>query len=237
MNLFKKIKIKTNSLRRYYLFQKRGIPKIKQDQISKSMLKRYLPPNPIIIDCGAHDGTDSIELVKILKGEIHAFEPIPEIFERLQRNVKHFNNIHCYNIALSDITSDQIIYVSEGESDASSSLLPPKAHLADHPDTLFKKTIKIDAFSLDDWGSKNNISKVDLLWLDMQGFELNMLMASKYILQTVKVIHTEVSTKETYSGVNLYKDYKIFLESKGFKAIIEAIPENWDMGNVLFVRN
>ena len=70
----------------------------------------------------------------------------------------------------------------------------------------------------------------------MQGYELKMLSASKKILDTVKVIHTEVSTKETYINVGLYRDYRAFLESKGFELILEAIPNGWDMGNVLFVR-
>ncbi|MBK6479822.1 MAG: FkbM family methyltransferase [Saprospiraceae bacterium] len=82
------------------------------------------------------------------------------------------------------------------EFDASSSLLEPKDHLIDHPDTSFKDKIQVQTITLDDWAFQNNISKVDLLWLDMQGFELNMLKASNKILATVKVIHTEVSTKK-----------------------------------------
>ncbi len=56
-------------------------------------------------------------------------------------------------------------------------------------------------------------------------------------MNTVKVIHTEVSIKETYEGVVQYKEYRNFFESIGFVVAIEAIPEGWDMGNILFVRN
>lgn len=236
MNLFTRIKIKSNSLLNYYIFQKAGFPSYRREHISKSLIKKYLPKNPVVIDCGAHIGTDSIEMARIFGGEVHAFEPIPEIYERLVKGTSVYKNIHCYNLALSDISGTQFFYVSEGGSDASSSLLQPKEHLVDHPDTTFNKKIDISAFSLDEWASKNNISGVDLLWLDMQGYELKMLAASKKILDTVKVIHTEVSTKETYMNVGLYNDYRAFLESKGFELIVEAIPESWDMGNVLFVR-
>jgi len=70
----------------------------------------------------------------------------------------------------------------------------------------------------------------------MQGFEMNMLQAAGSILNTVSVIHTEVSTKETYKGVAQYAAYRSYLETLGFKVEAEAIPEGWDMGNVLFVR-
>lgn len=127
-------------------------------------------------------------------------------------------------------------YVSEGASDASSSLLEPMEHLNDHPTTFFKKKITVPTITLDGWAVENNILKVDMLWLDMQGFELNMLQSSNFILDTVSVIHTEVSTKQTYKGVAQYNEFRSFLESKGFVMKIEAIPSGWDMGNVLFVR-
>jgi 2-O-methyltransferase len=236
MNLATKFKIKIRSLWLYYLFQRLGFPAVKREQISKSVLKKYLPENPIIIDCGAHDGSDSVELAKILNGTIHSFEPVQEIYSRLKRNTASYSNIITHNLALSDETKVQYFYVSEGHSDASSSLLKPKDHLIDHPGTTFKKKIEVQAMTLDDWAATNNVMRVNMLWLDMQGFEYQMLKASRTILDTVSVIHSEVSTKQTYENVKVYTEYKSFLESKGFKVVLEAIPEGWDMGNVLFVR-
>jgi FkbM family methyltransferase len=195
-----------------------------------------LPKNPIIIDCGAHDGADTVQLASVFKGQVHAFEPVNTIFKRLQIRTKSFSNIHCYEIALSDTNGKQNFYLSEGESDGSSSLLEPKDHLKDHPDTFFNETISVVTSTLDAWAEKNNIKNVDLLWLDMQGFELNMLKASRVILPTVKVIHTEISVTETYKGVPSYETYRTFLEGIGFVAKTVAIPPMWDMGNVLFVR-
>jgi len=227
---------KLHYLKEFYTFQKFGIPKVKYERISKSVLKKYLPSNPVSIDCGAHDGSDSVELLKVLGGHVHSFEPVPELYERLVNRAKKYKRISTYKIALADKTGKETFYVSEGHSDASSSLLAPKDHLIDHADTFFKRQIEVKTLTLDDWAKENNIPKVDLLWLDMQGFEMQMLAQSKVILPTVKVIHTEVSTKETYEGVVTYKHYRSYLESIGFKCVLEAIPDHWDMGNVLFVR-
>lgn len=222
---------------RKFLFTRFALPKTSNEKISKVLLKKYLPASPVIIDCGAHDGSDTVELAKLFtNATIHSFEPIPHLFEKLQARTKAFERIHNYQLALSNSNGWSEFHVSEGESDGSSSLLPPLEHLKDHPSTRFNTTIQVKTSTLDDWAKENSISHVDLLWLDMQGFELNMLKASEQILSSVKVIHTEVSTRETYKGVALYADYKKFLEQNGFKVIVEAIPKGWDMGNVLFVR-
>ena len=223
---------------RRILFEQFALPQVISENISKAVLKKYLPRNPVIIDCGAHDGSDSAGLAKQFRhGTVHAFEPMPNLYKRLQQKAAHFANIKCYNIALAHRNGILDFHVSEGASDASSSLLEPKEHLHDHPDTFFSQKIPVQAKTLDTWAKENNILKVDLLWLDMQGFELNMLEASNTIIDTVSVIHTEVSLVETYKGVAIFKDFRVFLEAKGFMLIIEAIPQDWNMGNALFVRN
>lgn len=223
--------------KKFFLEQKTGWQSPSSPEIiPKYLLKKYLPANPVSIDCGAHNGSDSIELRRVLGGTVHSFEPMPVLFDRLKRHASKYTNILCYPVALGDRTGTQAFYVSEGASDASSSLLEPGDHVVDHPETYFKDKIDVEVLTLDEWGRRNNIRKVDLLWLDMQGFELNMLEASTEILDTVSAIHTEVSTKETYKGVRQYSEYRDFLRSKGFMVVQEAIPAGWDMGNVLFVK-
>jgi FkbM family methyltransferase len=236
MTLLHKFQSRIANYREFYGFQKWGMPAVKDEKISKSILKKHLPANPVMIDCGAHDGGDSIELVRIIGGSLHAFEPVPEIYKRLVAHTGRYPSIRTYPVALSNKSGKDFIYKSEGASDGSSSLLAPKAHLTDHVDTYFKEKIEIATMTLDDWARANKVEHVDLLWLDMQGFEMMMLQASTVILPTVKAIHTEISVKETYEGVSLYRDYKSFLESIGFRVVVEAMPAGWDMGNVVFVR-
>jgi FkbM family methyltransferase len=220
------------------LFEKFGLPKVLNEKISKVVLKKYLPTYPVIIDCGAHDGSDTVELAKMFKGAtIHAFEPVGNLFNKLKQRPNPNNNIQYYQLALADKNGIMDFNLSEGRSDASSSLLLPITHLKDHPDTTFNNKTLVQTMTLDSWAMKYQVEKVDLLWLDMQGYELQMLKESQFILDTVSVIHTEVSTRETYKGVVLYEEYRIFLEEKGFRVIEEAIPEGWDMGNVLFLRD
>lgn len=239
MNIISKIILKFKIEILFLLEQKWGIRQpADRFTISKAKLKKYLPADPVIIDCGAHIGSDSVELARIFpKASIHCFEPVPDIFTKLEHNTKPYKNIIRYKLALGTENIQTEMFVSSGNSDASSSLLQPTGHLETHPDVYFKNKILVEMITLDEWARKNNIKKIDFLWLDMQGFELPMLQVSEKALSTISCIHTEVSLKETYKNAVLYDGYKKWLESRGFRAVIEALPAGADMGNVLFVRN
>jgi FkbM family methyltransferase len=219
-----------------FLFRNFAIPNKIEEKISKKYIRQFLPAQPTVIDCGAHDGSDSLELAAMLGGRVFAFEPVPAVFEKLKARTKAYPAIQCFQLALADNNGTVPFHISGGASDGSSSILAPKEHLIDHPNVSFTETISVQCKTLDAWAKENNIGKIDLLWLDMQGFELQMLMASPEMLKKVTAIHTEVSVKETYEGVATYEKLKAWLEQQGFRVQLEAIPAGWDMGNVLFIR-
>jgi FkbM family methyltransferase len=206
------------------------------DYFPKKVLQLYLPKNPVILDCGAHDGTDSIELIEILGGSLHAIEAVPQIYKGLLYNVAGFKNIHTYNLVLGANNGKINFYVSHGNNGASSSFLKPKLHMSDHPEITFEETIELPCLMLDEWAAQNNIKKIDFMWLDMQGAEKLVINASKTIIKTVKAIFCEVSTRETYESVAVYDEFKKFMKGIGFRPEIEVIPNGTDMGDVLFVR-
>ncbi|MBS4065606.1 MAG: FkbM family methyltransferase, partial [Chitinophagaceae bacterium] len=159
---------------------------VRSETINKNYIRQFLPANPVIIDAGAHVGGDSIEMCRLYRRAIvHAFEPVPTIFKLLTHNTRKYKQIHCYSIALSNQNGEQTMHVSSGASDGSSSLLKPDVHRTDHPDVFFNETITVFTKTLDTWAAQQQIRRVDLLWLDMQGFELEVLKASHTILPTV----------------------------------------------------
>ena len=204
--------------------------------IAKSVIAQYVPPNPIIMEAGAHIGLDTEELARYFPGgKIYAFEPVPDLFLQLSERTRAYKNVNCFPVALSAQAGEAVMYVSSGISDGSSSLLPPKGHLIDHPDVIFNETIHVPCMTIDDWAQANNIEKVDLLWLDMQGHELNALKSGLKVLENVQTIYTEVNLKEVYEGAPLYDELREWLNTRNFEVAVEDIP--WeDGGNVLFVR-
>lgn len=204
--------------------------------IPKKTIAKYLPKNPVIAEAGAHVGVDTAEMAKLWPlAEIHAFEPVPAVYEQLVNNIRGYDNVTTYQLALSTRTGKQNIFISGGRSDGSSSLLRPKEHLRVHPDVSFDKTLQVKTITLKDWIPKYKIRQPDFLWLDLQGLELAVMKASPSVIRNAKVIYTEASLIETYENTAIYKDIRDWLAKQGFKPVIEKFP--WeDMGNVLFIK-
>ena len=205
-------------------------------QVAKAELARYLSMNPVIVEAGAHIGVDTEELARQWPGGVvYAFEPVPALFAELERRTGVLANVRRSRQALSDRDGRQIIHLSGGASDGSSSLLVPERHLEVHPDVRFEERIEVEAVTLDRWAHEQAVEQVDLLWLDMQGMEAAVLRASPKVLAQVRAVHTEVSLMPVYGGAILYPEFRSWMEAQGFRVEREILPYP-DMGNVLFVR-
>jgi hypothetical protein len=132
------------------------------------------------------------------------------------------------------------MYVSEFKNgpnfpSQSSSLLEPKEHLHYSPHVVFPKTVIVPITTFDHWAQENSIDHIDFMLLDMQGYELNALMASPNIVRTVKVILTEIEFVEAYKNQFLFDEIKHWLEGQGFVMIAKSDIYGW-CGDALFVR-
>lgn len=186
-------------------------------------LKDFLPNDPIILECGAMNGDDTLKFSKMWPlAKIYAFEPIPDHFNNIKQRFQDKGKIKIYQLALADKNGKFDFYVSdfnnEGKPGGSSSLLPPKDHLKFDDKVTFNKIITVDAITLDDWAKKEKIDHIDFMWLDMQGFELNMLKPSK-MLKNTSIIYMEVEFVEAYEGQYLYPTIKEWMRKNGFDII------------------
>ena len=205
-------------------------------------IQAFIPEDLVIVEAGAYDGYDTIELCHLLpQAKIHALEPVPELFDKSSKNLESFSNVKMYNYALSDKTGSAIMHLSEwkgapGVVGMSSSLLPPKDHLKYAPQISFNNKIKVETTTIDDWAEKNDVKDIVFLRLDIQGNELNVLKASPKTLSTVKAILTEVEFVEAYEGQYLFEDVKTWLEAQRFELdVLFTDPGRW-FGDALFIR-
>jgi len=212
------------------------IPDTLYRQITFDHILSLLPAKPVIIEAGAHDGTNSRDLASIPGSTVYCFEPLPGAFKRLIEATESATNVSCYPIALGQFDGEIEMFVSSGKNDASSSILKPKEIRVVNPDIHFHEKIPVKVFTIDSWAQEHGVAKVDFLWLDMQGYELAAMQAAPRILETVSVIYTEVNLLEVYEGVPLYNDVWKWLTSAGFQ--VDRIDFVWpDQGEVLFVRD
>lgn len=208
------------------------------------LIRPYLPENPIIVEAGAFDGTDTKKLSAFWpKGTVHAFEPVPEIFQLLTEKTQHLSNVVRHHVALSEKNGAAQFYVSEkpsapGKPFQAGSLLQPKERL-EWSDAIYKTTIEVPTITIKDWARKQSIKHIDFLWLDAQGHELAILKGAQDLLNTVTVIYTEVQFVHAYENQPLYEEVKAWLQERGFKQLAQDFKDqtSWFYGNVIFVKN
>lgn len=204
---------------------------------NKNRIGKLLPKNAVILEAGAHKGVDTAAMAKRWPdATIHAFEPVPDLFKTLTKSTQKYPNVRRYQVALSDENGSADLFLSGGTSDGSSSLLPPKDHLAIHPTVVFEKSVRVQTVTLDTWAEVNAIPRIDFMWLDMQGMEYRVLKQSRAIFPTVQLLYTEIHLKENYQGTRLYPEYRKWLIESGMTPIVENAYWN-DYGNSLFVRS
>jgi FkbM family methyltransferase len=204
--------------------------------IPKPALKQYIPEDAVIVEAGAHHGIDTMRFAQLWPaGRIYAFEPVPHLYEHLQRNTGPYPNVRTYQLALGDRDAAMRMWLSDRKHDYSSSLLEPREHLHEFPEIRFEETTSVQVTTLATWAAHEGIDRIDGMWLDMQGYELAMLKAAGRILETTRAIILEVSATELYAGLPLWPEVQAWLESQGFR--IEQ--QHWyrpSFGDVLAVR-
>lgn len=214
----------------------RRAAKLTGENIPLSYIALFLPPAPVVVDAGAHNGSETVQMSLLWpRGTIYAFEPVPAVFRQLEANTRHLPNIRRFQVALAGVDADLTMHVSSGGTDASSSLLAPKSHLAVNPHVVFEEQVTVPALTLDTWAEQNQCPQIDFLWLDMQGGELAAMQAAPRLLATVQAVHLEVTTAELYENNPLYPEVRAWLESQGFRLETEALGDTTG-GNAFFVR-
>ena len=185
---------------------------------------------------------------------MHAFEPVPELYQRVRQRIRSAKNANAYELALSDEVGTAVLHVSEYEGSpdvpsASSSLFEPKDHLEAFPAIKFEKTITVETTTIDAWAEKRGIPRVDLLYLDIQGAELAAMKGAPRMMETVQVVLTELEFVELYADQPRYGEVKSWLEGQGFQmiagnfhplrprqALFRAGDQQQKFGDAIFVR-
>jgi FkbM family methyltransferase len=209
-----------------------------QPGIAKRRIRRYIPDAPVIVEAGASNGSDTLEMIRHWpRAMIHAFEPVDESFAELTMATRDEPNVHRYRMALAEKSGTAEIHVSAGAyGPMASSLRSPKLHLVDVPDVTFETRVTVATTTLDDWAAARGVEQIDLLWLDMQGYELAALQASPRVLGTVRAIVTEVFGTEQYEGAPLVDEVTRWLAEHGFRVV--ELNMYWGIsGDLLAVRD
>lgn len=197
-------------------------------------IKKYLPKDPIILEAGAHMGFDTYGLAKMWpRAKVYAFEPVPELYSALVKRVGSMPNVKAFSLALGERNGSVEMYVSGGDSTGSSSILKPTAHLERFPSVTFGNQIQVRLLRTEDWAKEQGVDRIDFIWLDMQGYEVNALKGMGSLLAKVSVIYTELCKDELYSGLVTRDEYIRHLSNIGFELM--STPAEAEISEGIFL--
>jgi FkbM family methyltransferase len=153
------------------------------DRLTELVMKRVLTPDSVCIDVGCCKGSIlRLLMMYAWKGTFLAFEPIPQLYEELLTNFK-FDNVHIYNVALSDSTgTSSFNYVITNP--AYSGLKKRDYYRPDEEDIQ----IEVKTDSLDNILARERIGKVSFIKIDVEGAEYLVLKGAERCIKTDRPI-------------------------------------------------
>lgn len=198
-----------------------------KEEVIYNKLKEIIKPGCSIIEIGAHIGTDTKKLSKILQPDkFYAIEPDIRNVKALVR--LRIPNITIINAAIGNQTSTQPFYQSYGNTPGgrvhtdSNSLMKP-IETTKRPGWVKFRETTTKVYRLD----TIVLGEIDLIWMDVQGAELLVIEGATETLKRTKYLYTECQ-EGRYEG------------QPGKDGILDALP-NWELifedGDNILLRN
>ena len=144
-------------------------------------MRRILRPGGVFVDVGANIGYLSAVAADLVgpTGQVHAFEPVPEYFEKLRRlaalNPQY--SIQLNACAAGEAFGAQQIYVAR--EPGQSTLVPSYKSDAEIASSRTVAVVRLDAYL-----AERKIARVNLIKIDAEGFELPILQGTRRYLET-----------------------------------------------------
>ena len=185
-----------------------------------------------IFDVGANIGQTACRFASAFPAAcIYSFEPVASSFAQLRKNVSALRNVHPINVALGETAGRASINIAE--QSGSNSLSPAVSGV---------DTEIISVATLDSVAAAYNINSIDLLKIDVEGFELPVLRGAKEQLtrQTIRFVYAEcvLHPNDEMPHTSFFELHNL-LTSFGF-CFVTYYPESFHlklgaaMGNVLY---
>ncbi|MFZ2161795.1 MAG: FkbM family methyltransferase [Sideroxyarcus sp.] len=179
---------------------------------------RLATESPTIIDGGANKGAiTELFLRQYRSPVIHAFEPIPELANALRQKFSDNKNVTIYCAAIG-AEAKHISFNITNQLSSSSVLNPSALNRGIHGKKMdIRQIVEVQQIRLEE--AIHEHSEIDLLKLDIQGYELEALKGCGKLLDHIKIITTEIEFVTLYDGQPLFGDIDVFLRSHGFRML------------------
>jgi FkbM family methyltransferase len=144
------------------------------DRPERQLLKRVLSAGAVVVDAGANIGVYSQFLARCVGpgGAVYSFEPAPANFKRLRAATRLLSNVRISQSAVGERTGQADLYLSDTLN------VDHRSYLTHGSE---RRSVRIEMIALDDYFRPGQ--RVDLIKMDVQGYELHALRGASRVLQ------------------------------------------------------
>jgi FkbM family methyltransferase len=180
-------------------------------------------PPQTVLDIGATAGREAERWHRAFPGaRIHAFEPAPDTFARLEARVAAEPQITAWNLAIGDAPGRLPMRIFAG--DETNSLLPMSANAAEFvgaAGVVPRQMVDVEVTTVDRFCAGHNLAAVDVLKSDTQGYELQVIAGAADLIArgAIGALVLEVNFVPHYEGQALFPEILDVLHARGFRLV------------------
>lgn len=185
------------------------------ERYEADLVRRLLNDDDVFWDVGANVGYFTLVAATALanRGQIAAFEPGKNAYQRLTENVSlnPYRNIQTFDVAVSDREGEAVLHVAGDIADSSASLYPAGQTQVRHE---VCRTVSLDHFRRVQGGHPP-----DLIKLDVEGAELAVLQGARGLISaTPPLLLVEMEEKNLRAAGASKAAIQAFLKDYGYRA-------------------
>jgi FkbM family methyltransferase len=205
-----------------------GLRIVATDRLSlelESDLRRICGVEPVrcIFDVGANVGQSAARFSReFASAQIYSFEPVKQTFARLQTCTATLSRARVFNRAMGAVRGRLPIYA--GSDSGTSSMIATSTRAA-------SGTEEVDVDTLDLFCADNAIDRIDLLKIDVEGFEPQVLAGADQMLRESKIrfVYVECEfTRQSDAPHASFFDLHERMSSRNY-CVAGIYPESFDL--------
>ena len=224
--LIKNILVKILNFFGYKILRLKGANQnVNIDDVDSFLVKKQ---QCMIFDVGANVGQSVKQFKKnFTEPVIHCFEPISDCLDVIKKDFPNDKSLILNNVGVGSKKGELKFYINYKKSTSSFKKLIPNTTWIKrrakfrkiHSDKFLVKTQTTKIITLDDYALEKNISNIDLLKIDTQGFEDQVLLGSTNLIKEnrIKVIRLELIFSKIYEDLPQIYDIEKILIPNNYK--------------------